>query len=98
MVLYFLPAWRDQATFAVVAFCDVRFIEVRAIPEFASHLLVHLIQAFAVVREIAAANLIALAGSDLQRPVGIGQRGARHRDDVGIAATQRRFAPFTSSD
>ena len=57
--LHLLPSRRDKTPFAVIALHDSGFIKIHAIPQFASHLFVHLIQAFAVVREIAAANLAA---------------------------------------
>jgi len=51
-------------------------------------LLVVLIQALAVVGELAAAHEVAVAEADLAKPVGIGQRLPRRRHEVGLAAAQ----------
>src|SRR6266404_5623265 len=65
-----------------------RRVDLHAVPELARHLLVLLVQALAVVGELAAPHEGAVAEADLPEPVGIGQRLARGADEVGLAALE----------
>src|SRR5689334_18544339 len=80
------PRRRDEPALAVGRHRDAGGGEGVAVPEFAGDLLVLLVEGFAVVRELAATDLVARARAHLGEPVGIGERLARGRDDVGVAA------------
>src|SRR5690242_21014445 len=71
------PRWRDQAP----PVDGARGLGVgglgRAIPELAGHRLVALIEALAVVRELAAADEVTQAEPDLAEPVGVREGLAR---------------------
>ena len=81
-----LPAWRNQPALAIAAAGNIRLVERLAIPQLARHLLVHLVEPLAVVRERAAPDAVAVTLLDLQEPVGIGERLPRGADRVGLAA------------
>jgi hypothetical protein len=52
----------------------------------------HLIQTFAVVREIASANLAAASHLHLQEPVRVCERLAGRAYDIGFIVFENRFA------
>src|SRR3979409_1994910 len=82
------PAWGDPAALAVAGERDVGGVELVAIPQLAGDLLVLLVERLAVVGELAAPDLVALALADLEEPVGVGQALARRGDQVGLTARE----------
>src|SRR5262249_54730722 len=72
-----VPERRGGAALAVFGLLDAGLVERDAVPELARHLLVLLVEAFAVIRELADADFLAAAEPDLQEPVGVGERLAR---------------------
>src|SRR5262249_17118356 len=68
------------------------------IPELARHLLVALIEALAVVRELAASHLAPEAEPDLPEPVGVGERLTRGADEVGLAAAENALGLLERMD
>src|SRR5713226_5491428 len=80
---------RRQPALAVARERDRRVPRVEfPVPELAGDLLVALVEALAVVRELAPAHELAVARADLPEPIGIGERLARRRDEVGLAALE----------
>src|SRR5258708_1965541 len=75
------PGWGDQSP----------GLALWVIPELAGHGLVALVERLAVVGELAAADLVAASQAHLGEPIGIGEALARRRDDVGVAARERRL-------
>ena len=63
-------------------------VERLSVPQLARHLLVHLVEALAVVGERAPADLVAAPEPHLQEPVGIRKRLPRRADDVGRAGRE----------
>src|SRR5207253_9844551 len=66
--------------------------------QLARHLLVLLVQALAVVGELAAPHEGAVAEADLPEPVGVGQRLARGADEVGLAALEDALRLLEGAD
>src|SRR5713226_160329 len=83
------PRRRRQPALAVARERDRRVTRVEfPVPELAGDLLVALVEALAVVRELAPAHELAVARADLPEPIGIGERLPRRRDEVGLAALE----------
>src|SRR5919197_6374071 len=85
------PGRSDEPALTVGRQRDAGFVEKRAIPELAGHLLVTLIQTFAVIRELAAPHVAAESEPNLHEPIGIGQRLACRTDEVCFTAGEDRF-------
>src|SRR5690349_23890928 len=83
-----LPWRRAEPPLAVGGAAHAGRVDVEPIPQLAGDLLVVLVQALAVVGEVAAADEGAVAEADLAEPVGVGQRLPRGRHEVGLAAGQ----------
>src|SRR5207248_10353349 len=92
------PRRRRQPALAVARQARVGRVDLHAVPELARHLLVLLIQALAVVGELAAPHEGTVAEADLSEPVGIGQRLARGADEVGLAAVEDAFRLLEGAD
>src|SRR5207247_2548674 len=83
------PGRRPQPSLAVERHPNVALARRDVtVPELARHLLVALIEALAVVRELAASHLGPEAEPDLPEPVGVGERLTGGADEVGLAAAE----------
>src|SRR5207302_10575552 len=91
-------AARNESSFAIVAHCDFSLIEIHSIPKLARHLLVHLIEPFAVVRKDAPSNLVSMPQSHLQKPIRVGKRLPSGRYDISFAAFKNTLGLFESCD
>src|SRR5436309_12475256 len=89
---------RRQPPLAVARQAHVGRVEPHAVPELASHLFVLLVQALAIVGELATPHQMTIPQADLPKPVRIGQRLARGADEVGLAALQDALSLLEGAD
>src|SRR5690606_31087503 len=86
-----LPRRGQQAPPTVAREHDIGRVEILAIPQLAGDLFVPGIERFAVIGELAAADLGAASEPHLQPPVGIGEALAGGGDDVGLLLAEDRL-------
>src|SRR5687767_2570059 len=82
---------RNQPAFPIDRLRDARLIERLTIPELARDLLVHLVEALAVVGEAAPPHGVTLTAPHLEEPVGVGERLPGGGDDVRGAGGEDLF-------
>src|ERR1044072_2423814 len=89
---------RQQTPPAVFGDDDIRLVEVLSVPELARDLAMGLIECFAVVGVGAAAYFCAAPESHFAKPIRIGERLARHSDDVGVTTSENRLGLIKCRD
>src|ERR1700735_2590157 len=86
-----VPVRRDEPPFTVGREAQTRFIQSLAVPQFAGHLPVPLIERLAIIGVDAQAHFRAAPGPDFRDPIGIRERLACDGDDVGLSRGQHGF-------
>ena len=85
------PLRRQQSPAAISRHRHFRLVEFLPIPQLARDLPVRLVQRFTVICVSAATDFFTATESYLSKPVRIGQRLARHADDVRVVVSQNRL-------
>src|SRR5215510_5250253 len=99
LVLVRRPRRRAQTAPAVAREPDLGVGRIeRPIPELARHLFVALVEPFAVVRELAAPDLIAVPEADFPEPVGIGKGLTGGRHAIRLTLLQNRLGLIERRD
>src|SRR5687767_5137609 len=90
-LLLTVPIRRQQTPAPICRQSDRRLVEFLPIPKLARDLPVRLVERFTVIRVGAATHFLTATESHFSKPVRIGERLARHANDVRVVVSQNLF-------